>query len=188
MSALEPLLLALGLGCAQASGPPPSTSSPAPPAPAPSSPVVEKPMITSLTAGLRPEHLGARPLLDRVEGQRHGRVQARRTYPDGAQYLAFLDPQAPGETPTWTAFPALSAQGVAELRRAVEEELLSGKAGGQPLVDEAGPSGGAGTLTWVAYGEAGEVVVRTPSGSYDRLPAFVRRLDEAVSQGVQRAE
>lgn len=188
MSAPELIAIALGLACAQASGPPPVASSPAAPAPAPSNPVVEKPMITSLTVGLRPEHVAARPLLDRVEGQRHGRVQARRTYPDGAQYLAFVDPHAPGEAPTWTAFPALSAQGVAELRRAVEEELLSGKASGQALVDEAGPSGGAGTLTWVAYGEAGEVVVRTPSGTYDRLPAFVRRLDEAVSQGVRRAE
>jgi hypothetical protein len=147
-------------------------------------------MITTVTAGLAAPHAAARPLLDRVEGQRHGRVQARRTYADGAQYLIFSDPTAGGPPPEWTPFPAVTPAAVAQLQQILAEEVLPLPAA--PPAPAAGPSGGpatgAGSLTWVVYTPAGEHIVQTAGGLYSQLPPFVRRLDEAVSQGVVRAE
>jgi len=144
-------------------------------------------MIITVTAGLAAPHAAARPLLDRVEGQRHGRVQARRTYADGAQYLIFSDPTAGGPAPEWTPFPALTPAAVAQIQQILTDEVLplppaagAGRA--------AGPATGAGSLTWVVYTGVGEHVVQTAGGLYSQLPPFVRRLDEAVSQGVVRAE
>jgi hypothetical protein len=144
-------------------------------------------MITTVTAGLAAPHAAARPLLDRVEGQRHGRVQARRTYADGAQYLIFSDPTAGGPAPAWTPFPALTPAAVAQIQQILADEVVpvASPAAGGP---SAGPATGAGSLTWVVYTEGGEHVVVTAGGLYSQLPPFVRRLDEAVSQGVVRAE
>jgi hypothetical protein len=151
-------------------------------------------MITTVTAGLAAPHAAARPLLDRVEGQRHGRLQARRTYADGAQYLLFSDPTAGGPPPAWTPFAAITPAAVAQVQQILKEEVLPlpaaapAPAAGPSAGPSGGPATGAGSLTWVVYTPDGEHIVQTAGGLYSQLPPFVRRLDEAVSQGVVRAD
>lgn len=185
MPALVPIVSALLGACAGDAASAPRvepTSAIAAPAAAP-----EKPVITTIEAGLADEHRAQKPLLDRVELQSHGRVRGTRTYADGTQYLILSDPKAPaaGESAlAWTRFVRITPAGIERVRQVIRESVL-GYQGAPPT---AGPSGDAGTITWVVYLDNEERVVRTASGTYDRLPAFVRQLDEAVSQNVERAE
>lgn len=159
-----------------------SAQPPPPPAAPPAVSAPELPVITTVQAGLGPEHLGQVPLLDRVELQAHGRVQATRTYPDGTQYLIASDPNAPPGTaaPAWTRFVRITPVGVARLQDILRGSVLTWT-GEAPA---AGPSTGGGRITWVVHLDGQERVVQTASGSYDRLPGFVRALDEAVSGNV----
>lgn len=142
-------------------------------------------MITSLQEGLAPEHLRQSPILDRVELEPHGRVRCTRTYADGAQYFASMDPlDASVGSPAWSRFVTITDAGVARIQQIMRE--------GVPVADMTlspdGPSGGGGQIVWVMYLDGEERVVRTRAGSYDALPPFVRQIDEAVSQNVRRSE
>jgi hypothetical protein len=142
-------------------------------------------MITNIDAGLSAEHVDTRPLLDRIELQRHGRIQGRRTYADGIQYLIFKDPlDSSTNEPAWSRFVPITSTGVDLLHEIIRDDVLSYS----PTAEPSGPRTGTGTIIWVAYVDGEEHVVQTASGNYNALPAFVQRLDEAVSQNVQRAE
>ncbi|NOY26176.1 MAG: hypothetical protein GXP62_09925 [Oligoflexia bacterium] len=141
-------------------------------------------MITTIQAGLADEHRTQQPLLDRFETQGHGRIKGTRTYADGTQYLILSDPRGGGGDPAWSRFVHITPRGVERLKQVIRESVLTYQ--GSPPA--AGPSGDTGTITWVVYLDGQQRVVQTKSGSYDALPAFVRQLDQAVSQNVQPAE
>lgn len=142
-------------------------------------------MITTIQAGLADEHRTQKPLLDRIETQGHGRIKGTRTYADGTQYLILSDPRGGGEeAPAWGRFVHITPLGVERLEQVIRESVLTYQ--GSPPA--AGPSGDGGTITWVLYLDGQERVVQTRSGNYSALPAFVRQLDDAVSQNVQPAK
>lgn len=186
------LLTGAALGCVSATPPalpPGEASAPADATPtaanaegAPAPEPLMKPAITEVTEGLLPAHADARPLLDRVEYRGRGGEQVRRTYPDGAQYLLTQERGAAGQ---WSPFVPITEAGVAKIEQIVADELVAKT---PPPPPPAGPSGGQGSIVWVAYVADGVKVVQTASGSYAALPPFVKMLDEAVSQNVKRAE
>ena len=80
---------------------------------------IEKPMISSITNGLAPEHLSQQPILDRISTHRHGQVEGVRTYNDGTQYMIFIDPSDPNnfeKPPTWNRFITVTPKGIQLLR------------------------------------------------------------------------
>ena len=145
---------------------------------------MEKPLITNIQAGLSEKHREQKPLVDRIELQR-GCTKGTRTYEDGTQYLILSDPRAPDFNEAdvvWREFVQITVVGIERMKQIIRESMLSYQ--GAPPV--ASPGGGAGTITWIVYVDGQEKVLKTASGSYERLPAFVRQIDEAGSQNVQR--
>jgi hypothetical protein len=144
----------------------------------------EKPVISSIQAGLAREHAEQTPLLDRIAHGRQGAYKASRTYRDGTNYKIFQgSPGTPGyqTEPAWKPFITVTPSGIAQLETVIRDQLMPYD---KPHDPDLSPPG-SGRITWVAWLDGKEHVAVTASGSYAHLPEFVKAIDEAVSQNVE---
>ena len=144
----------------------------------------EKPVISSIQDGLSREHAAQTPLLDRIAHGRQGAYKASRTYRDGTNYKIFQEsPGTPGyqTDPKWKPYITVTSAGIAQLEAVIREQLMNYD---KPHDPDLSPPG-SGRITWVAWLDGREHVAVTASGSYAHLPAFVKAIDEAVSQNVE---
>lgn len=142
---------------------------------------MEKPEfpILKVKTGLGSEHAIQTPLLERIEFSAREKCSVARTYKDGAHYVITTDPFDPdkrGEEPSWTHLANIRKEGIENLEKIIKEEVV-------PFKDSTKSSPlDTRKIYWNFYLEGGEFNIITAAGSYESVPAFVRKLDFTINK------
>lgn len=135
--------------------------------------------ILKVKTGLNSTHATQIPLLERIEFGARNTCSVARTYKDGAHYVITTDPYDPdkrGEEPFWTHLANIRKEGIENLEKIIKEEVVTFKDSlkNSPLDPR--------RIYWNFYFEGSEFNIITAAGSYESVPAFVKKLDFTINK------